>query len=75
MEWKNVHRDSPPGHGQEILLSVDGIYYITQYDSEKNVYRLRDEPLSYFSPADRSSMYWLMIDEPPMAPPSGVELN
>jgi hypothetical protein len=65
MTWKNVHSDEPPAHGQQVLLAVDGAYYVTHYDAVKNVYRLHEDPDSYFSPADNSVMHWVFIEEPP----------
>ncbi len=65
MNWKNVQRDAPPGHDQLVLLSVEGIYYITRYDSGENKFRLHDELETHFAPADDVLMYWIEIEEPP----------
>jgi hypothetical protein len=65
MNWKNVQRDAPPEHDQLVLLSVDGIYYITRYDSGDRKFRLHGEIETHFVPVDGMSMYWIEIDEPP----------
>jgi hypothetical protein len=62
MKWKNVHRDRPPGDGQLILLSVNGVYYLTYYDAEKELFRLKEEPDSFFTKDERFSMYWLAFE-------------
>jgi hypothetical protein len=62
LKWKNVHRDDPPQDGQLVILSVNGICYLTEYDSGHGVYRLRDDRQQIFSPADSVIMYWLETD-------------
>jgi hypothetical protein len=64
LKWKNVHIDRLPLDGQEVLLTVEGVYYMTRYDAAKEVFRLKDEPHSYFSVADKQLMYWLEMGEP-----------
>jgi hypothetical protein len=65
VKWKNVHIDKLPQHDQEVLLSAGGVYYYTMYDADKSVFRLRDEPETFFVVADREVYYWLEIGDPP----------
>lgn len=65
MKWKNVHHDAPPGDGDRVLLAVNGVYYLTFFDKARGIFRLQDDPDSYFTPSESTSMYWTEIEEPP----------
>jgi hypothetical protein len=65
MKWRSVQRDEPPADGQEVLLSAEGVYYCTRFDAAKQIFRLRDQPDSYFAVADNHNYYWVEIDSPP----------
>jgi hypothetical protein len=66
MKWKNVHKDALPADGQQVLLAVEGIYYCTTYSAERRIFRLKDEPDSFFAVEDNAIYYWVEIDEPPV---------
>jgi hypothetical protein len=64
MNWKNVSRDKSPDDGQQVLLSVDGVYYLTIYHKPSNTYQLKDQAGQFFSPGESPAMYWLEIEDP-----------
>jgi hypothetical protein len=63
MKWKNALLDKPPQSGQTVLISVDGVYYITDYDLQKSVYRLRKKPDIFFDPK-KYKIYWTELTNP-----------
>jgi hypothetical protein len=69
LKWKNVHRDGLPLDGQQVLLSADGVYHCTTFDAARQIFRLRDEPDSFFAVADNAVYHWVGIDPLPVADP------
>jgi hypothetical protein len=67
MKWKNAHRDVPPKDGQTVLLSVEGIYYVTCYNASRRLFHLHQDPHEYFSCDAHTMLYWIEIDDPPVA--------
>ena len=66
MIWKNALRDNPPVHNQEILIAVEGVYYLTQYDGEKNLFVLKEDRKQHFEASELGEpIYWLEIEAPP----------
>jgi hypothetical protein len=65
MKWNNALRDAPPVHNQEVLISVEGVYYVTTYDAGKNWYVLRDDKRQHFEPSERNVFYWVAIEDAP----------
>jgi hypothetical protein len=63
MKWKNASLDEHPEHLKVVLVSVEGVYYITIYDSHTNIYRFKDEPESFFSPEEHL-IYWTEFVSP-----------
>ena len=63
--WKNTALDNFPEHEQNVLISVEGVYYMTIYDANQKVFRLTDDLNSTFDPAEFQSIYWLPIDQYP----------
>jgi hypothetical protein len=63
MNWKNARIDKPPQHGQTILISADGVYYIAVYDAEYSVYRLTEEPGTCFD-NENNQIYWMEFTTP-----------
>jgi hypothetical protein len=43
MKWYNSLVDEPPLHMQEVVISVDGIYYLAIYNAQSKRFDLRDE--------------------------------
>jgi hypothetical protein len=60
MNWNNAQKDKLPLHEQEVLVSVDGIYYITTYDSSQKIFRLKESPETFFTPEEKV-IYWTDI--------------
>jgi hypothetical protein len=63
MNWKNVHRDQLPEHDEEVLLSMKGVYYLTTFDGNQNVFRLKEEPESFFEITIGVPMYYISISD------------
>jgi hypothetical protein len=57
MKWKNVLLDELPGHEQEVLISVKGIYYLTKFNAEEKRFYLIEDPESFFELAG-NIIYW-----------------
>jgi hypothetical protein len=65
MNWRNAHYDTLPEHKEEVLISVKGIYYLTKYDSRIKVFRLMDDPDTFFGTIEEEEpIYWISIDGP-----------
>jgi hypothetical protein len=63
MKWKNTLKDKPPEHNQEVLISVDGVYYIAIYDDKEKVFRVQYKKLLIF-PANNHLIYWTEFYDP-----------
>jgi hypothetical protein len=57
MKWYNAQRDELPSDGQQVLVSVNGVYYITVFDEKEKKFRLRDQQQTFFH-ADEYLIYW-----------------
>lgn len=44
MKWNNSRRDPLPSDQQEVLISVNGIYYIAHYDHADGHFRVKLGP-------------------------------
>jgi hypothetical protein len=64
MKWRNALVDDLPGHGEQVLVCVSGVYHLTRYDARKNVFRLIDDGKKYFRTADKDDqpVYWIPIE-------------
>ncbi len=58
MKWYNAHKDLLPAHEQQVLISVNGVYYITTYDCKNQAFRLLMQPENYFGLTDEATLYW-----------------
>jgi hypothetical protein len=63
MYWKNANLDLPPGHKQLVLVSVDGVYYLTWYDERQKIYRQKENDSGFFSPSEQQ-IDWIEYDIP-----------
>jgi hypothetical protein len=50
--------DKPPQNGQDIIICVNGIYYLAVYDAGSDTYKLSYEPGTVFDPRE-SLIYWI----------------
>jgi hypothetical protein len=64
MEWFNASIDEHPKHGQEVLISVDGIYYMAIYDGMLKQFKTRDADSKVISSPRNSIIYWTPLDSP-----------
>lgn len=63
MKWYNADKDRLPQNGEEVLTSVEGIYYISIYDETVKGFRLKDEPSQLFVIGEQH-IYWAGISNP-----------
>lgn len=57
MKWKNASIDDPPKNNQDLLIVVNGVYYVAYYCMPRNIYCLKDFPEVFFKP-DECLIYW-----------------
>ena len=43
MEWKNAVSDRPPADGDEVLISVEGVYYFATFDKAMRTFAEANE--------------------------------
>jgi hypothetical protein len=65
MKWKNAQRDELPANDQEVLVSYEGIYYITVFNSERKVFVLREDKRQHFDIEEHIPLYWMEMADPP----------
>jgi hypothetical protein len=63
MKWNNTQADYAPADNETVLISVNGVYYITIYDAEHRIFRLRDMLGSHFDP-EKETIYWTEFISP-----------
>jgi hypothetical protein len=63
MRWNNAERDDLPAHNEEVLICVNGVYYITIYNSIENNFYLKEEPDTFFT-IGKQSIYWTQFESP-----------
>jgi hypothetical protein len=51
--------DEPPRHGQEVIICVNGVYYLAVYHAESDCYRLSDPSEIIFDPK-QYLIYWML---------------
>jgi hypothetical protein len=51
MKWNDTSTDAPRNK-QEVLIMVNGDYYMAIYNLPRNIYTLRDHPDVFFKPAE-----------------------
>jgi hypothetical protein len=57
MNWKKAGKDHLPGHYEKVLISVNGIYYIAQFDSSSGAFVVELDEKKYFRYSDHQ-IYW-----------------
>jgi hypothetical protein len=63
MKWYNALVDQSPKHHQQVLVSVDGIYYMAVYDEEKNYFVSDDEDQNILN-SKSGVIYWTHLMVP-----------
>jgi hypothetical protein len=63
MNWNNASVDALPADGQEVLMSVDGVYYIGIYKSHEQIFKLKDQPDQHFKLTEYR-IYWTEFTNP-----------
>jgi hypothetical protein len=58
IKWNSTHRNEFPRDGQEVVISVDGVNYISNYDSGKKIFRT-NELLETFFKAGDAEILWV----------------
>jgi hypothetical protein len=62
MKWKSAHKSELPKNGEQILISVDGIYYLAVYEAELGLFRPRGERNVFFNPLE-NLIYWTEVEK------------
>ena len=58
MKWKSPGRESLPEDKQEVLISVEGVYYVAVFDAVKTLFRVEEElKETVFRPEDQR-IFW-----------------
>jgi hypothetical protein len=65
MKWKNANRDELPKHDQDVLISVDGVYYIAFFDEGVKAFRIRNQMGLIFEIGGTDAIYWMNFESPP----------
>jgi hypothetical protein len=52
IEWNNSRRDELPHDQQEVIISVNGVNYISTYDSAKRIFRTNELLETFFKVSD-----------------------
>jgi hypothetical protein len=64
MKWKNAVTDGPPQDKEQVLISVEGVYYIATYHAPDRLFRVYDQIAGYFF-IDKQLIYWTEFHNPP----------
>ncbi len=64
MKWNNALRDKLPKNGQEVLICVEGVYYVARFDSNAKSFRLVGDPSTSFEISSMHTIYWIEITGP-----------
>jgi hypothetical protein len=64
MEWKNTQKNQLPQSGKEVLLSVNGIYYVGIYHHPDKKFLVYDS-IPPVLPVSDYSIYWTELNEFP----------
>jgi hypothetical protein len=66
MKWKNAGLDILPADGKKVLISFEGIYYLTIFDEENGSFRLTENLEEHFDITENGvAIYWTEIEDPP----------
>ena len=61
--WKNTLNDELPSDKQDVIISVNGIYYTAVYDAAGKRFTLKYEVGVFFA-VKNASIYWKMLTPP-----------
>lgn len=64
MKWLNARTDKLPEHNQQVLVSVDGVYYMATFDAGNKCFILITEPPRTLVYSDKHSIYWTAVTDP-----------
>jgi hypothetical protein len=63
VKWKNTNKDQLPLDNQDVLISVDGIYYTAVYTATEKGFKLKYE-LGKFFLVENTAIYWKVLTPP-----------
>jgi hypothetical protein len=55
--WNNASVDPPPKDEEEVVVCINGVYYLAVYDAENNCYRRKLQSGESFDPT-QATIYW-----------------
>lgn len=62
MDWKNALKDGLPKHGQQVLISIHGVYFVTHYNESEQSFETPGKTKK-FKVKDHT-IYWQEIEAP-----------
>ena len=64
MEWYNAQKDQLPENGQQVLISVKGVYYICRFDEKERSFIINEETKKTIYKIDEYLIYWTHFEDP-----------
>jgi hypothetical protein len=61
MKWKNAVKDTLPPDNEEVLISVNGVNYISIFKADKNLFKIENEQLDTHFRTDEHTIYWTEV--------------
>jgi hypothetical protein len=58
MNWNNTQADGLPGNGEEVLIAVDGVYYIAVLDEISKTFLVTGEQKQNSFKVGDHQIYW-----------------
>jgi hypothetical protein len=58
LKWKNANRKELPPHGDQVLISANGIYYIATFSGPEKSFTVRGEKENNIFRIDDHQIYW-----------------
>ena len=64
MKWYNAQRDLLPDDGQQVLISLNGVYFICRFDARNRLFKISEEESESFYKVDEYLIYWTHFEDP-----------
>ncbi len=64
MKWFNAQRDELPHPDQQVLISVNGVYYICRFDASNRRFIIKEEDKNSVFAIDDYLIYWTHFEDP-----------
>jgi hypothetical protein len=64
MRWFNAQKDKLPDDGQQVLISVNGVYYICIFNAGERFFAIEDQARETTFNIDDYLIYWTEFVDP-----------